>query len=346
MAFGGYSYNTFDPKSIKDFGGYRNGGQDRTTGKRVKSVFKTDQVIHIWAQRTQTFGKNGKGNVFFEGDRLFDYGHHFCLGQFVTNAAGELAVLLNADSYGPTTSEHQGQTARAVPHGIPTFTIPKAGYESYSNNLDLEKSIQQYADRATDYAGKAKRARKEWSKDTFTARAASLVKEAKDFAEFFGIPAPEMNLDSLVIAAEESRKRVAAETKRREQEARQRSTAAFAEWQSGERDQCPYEWQRDEHGGVRMRIRGDILETAQGAEVPLAHAVKAFRFLKRCKERGEAWERNGHTIRVGHFVIDKIEPNGNFRAGCHYFTWEQVAIAAKAAGVFDLTPADTREKTA
>ena len=84
-----------------------------------------------------------------------------------------------------------------------------------------------------------------------------------------------------------------------------------------------------------MRIRGDTLETSQGASVPLAHAIKVFRFVKLCRERGQAWHRNGKTVRVGHFQVDSIDAAGNFKAGCHDFTWPEVERVARLAGVAD-----------
>lgn len=90
-----------------------------------------------------------------------------------------------------------------------------------------------------------------------------------------------------------------------------------------------------ESGGAAMRVIGDVLETSHGASVPLAHAVKAFRFIKLCREKGETFHRNGRTIRVGHFQVDSIDSEGNFRAGCHSFTWPEIERVAIAAGVFD-----------
>ena len=96
-----------------------------------------------------------------------------------------------------------------------------------------------------------------------------------------------------------------------------------------------------ESGGAALRVRGDSLETSHGASVPLVHAVKAFRFVKLVRERGTAWERNGKTIRVGHFQIDRIDANGDFVAGCHRFTWPEVERVAALAGVADEAPDDS-----
>ena len=96
-----------------------------------------------------------------------------------------------------------------------------------------------------------------------------------------------------------------------------------------------------ESGGAAIRIKGDQLETSHGASVPLEHAIKAFRFVKLVRQRGTPWERNGKTIRVGHFQIDRISAEGDFTAGCHNFTWPEIERAAALAGVADATPDDS-----
>lgn len=94
-----------------------------------------------------------------------------------------------------------------------------------------------------------------------------------------------------------------------------------------------------ESGGAALRIKGDLLETSHGASVPLAEAVRAFRFIKLCREAGREWKANGQRIRVGSFHVDWIDSAGNMKAGCHNFTWPEIARAAVAAGVIN-APAD------
>lgn len=94
---------------------------------------------------------------------------------------------------------------------------------------------------------------------------------------------------------------------------------------------------RDDAGA----IVGGTLETSQGANVPLTHAVKAFLFVKRCREAGKAWSRNGVTVRVGHYQVDRIEADGSFQAGCHRFSWAEIARLAAELGVFDAPASDS-----
>jgi hypothetical protein len=132
---------------------------------------------------------------------------------------------------------------------------------------------------------------------------------------------------------------IAENTKRRELE-REREKLAAAErialWYAGERVGSVYFDAAT--GGAALRIVGDTLQTSHGAEVPLAHAIKVFRFVKLCRDKGETWMRNGKTIRVGHFQVDSVAADGSFVAGCHAFTWPEIERVAKAANLFDVTP--------
>jgi hypothetical protein len=87
-----------------------------------------------------------------------------------------------------------------------------------------------------------------------------------------------------------------------------------------------------------LRIKptdSDIVETSMRAEFPLAHAVKAFRLIRRVAERGEAWESNGHSLHVGHFTISRIGEDGTTYAGCHRIPWVEIERFARKIGIFD-----------
>lgn len=142
--------------------------------------------------------------------------------------------------------------------------------------------------------------------------------------------------------AEREREERRLERERTDKERAERQAVARADWLAGRPavySQLGHDWSRED-GTPFLRVYDGKLETSWGAEVPLAHAVKVFRFVKLCRERGQAWHRNGKTIRVGHFQVDSVSANGDFTAGCHRFTWAEVERVARAAGVFE-QPADS-----
>lgn len=118
---------------------------------------------------------------------------------------------------------------------------------------------------------------------------------------------------------------------------RARMAGDIAAWFAGEKDYLRFD---AETGGAALRVKGDMLETSHGAEVPLAHAIRAFRFLKLCKERGQGWDANGHSLRVGQFTIEHVEPDGSFKAGCHRINWPEIERIARQLGILEAAPSD------
>ncbi len=143
------------------------------------------------------------------------------------------------------------------------------------------------------------------------------------------------------IAKREASRAKAKATKDRRERLRYHGTPAErrAEWNAGASlDVLHHSERTDGHGGALLRVKGKRLETSQGATVPLAEAIKVFRFVKLCRDRGEGWRRNGARVRVGAFNVDTVEPSGDFNAGCHRINWPEIVSAATMAGVLDLAP--------
>jgi hypothetical protein len=148
--------------------------------------------------------------------------------------------------------------------------------------------------------------------------------------------------------ARQARAQERAEARARERMERERETRES--WLAG--DKAARFYGRDAQGGAYLRAVGverddsgaitcGTLETSQGANVPLAHALRVFRFLKHCRETGTPWHRNGRTIRVGFYQVDAVDSDGSFRAGCHRINWPQVEALAVRLGVADLAPDST-----
>lgn len=158
-------------------------------------------------------------------------------------------------------------------------------------------------------------------------------------------------LRPMVAQAQDARTARAQErAEARERERLERERANREAWLAG--DKAARFYGRDALGGAYLRavdvtrddsgaIKGGTLETSQGAQVPLAHALRVFRFLKHCRDTGTPWHRNGRVIRVGFYQVDSVDADGSFRAGCHRINWPQVAALAERLGVADLAPDST-----
>lgn len=67
-----------------------------------KVLRNTDEVIHVYAQQTQSEGRNQSGSIFFEGTKIYSYGYHYLLGEFIDKET----ILINDKGYSVTTSKH------------------------------------------------------------------------------------------------------------------------------------------------------------------------------------------------------------------------------------------------
>lgn len=92
----------------------------------MKTVFNRDMVAHVWANRSQHYGRTSSGNFYFEGPTLYSYGSHYVVGHFMPDAYerdGRPLVLLNSGSASMTTSRHQA-AARMALAGVSRLEVP------------------------------------------------------------------------------------------------------------------------------------------------------------------------------------------------------------------------------
>tara|TARA_R100000908_G_scaffold65032_1_gene51327 strand:- start:595 stop:1428 length:834 start_codon:yes stop_codon:yes gene_type:complete len=70
----------------------------------MKKVFSSNaDCIHTFAQRSQDEGRTPTHSVYFHGDKIYSYGSHYLLGEFINN--GE-AIIINDIGYSNSTAKH------------------------------------------------------------------------------------------------------------------------------------------------------------------------------------------------------------------------------------------------
>ncbi len=290
-----------------------------------------NQVAHAWAHQT---GRQTKGhNMFYVGDTIYSYGYHYAIARLITMTSGECVVLMNSNGYSVSTNKHKSIVSRAVSH----LTIIEVPYVLATNAEACQANFEYLVKSAADWVAKARRAR--LYGDSYLSRALGFIRDANEYNRLFALGFSTVTLEGLSgfteEIAEKARMTLLARARQREEEeaARHAREAVKREaWLAGESNGF---YGRDRAGGAYGRIVGDKLQTSLGADVPLSHAIRVFRFVKLCRERKEGWRRNGKTIRVGHFHVDSVDAHGNFMAGCHSFNWPEVERLARLAGVYD-----------
>lgn len=95
----------------------------------MATVFDNHMTAHVWAQQIQKGGRSHNGNFYFEGQSIYSYGTHFCIGYVLHPAPKQdtpRVYLVNSDSSSKTTNgKHRPATHRATPqrsHSVPSLT--------------------------------------------------------------------------------------------------------------------------------------------------------------------------------------------------------------------------------
>lgn len=83
---------------------------------RIKTVYETSMVAHLWANRHGVAIRNPGGNLSAASGRLYSYGHHYVIGAFLDQPekGGKPLILWNAHSYSSTTNKHKSYAWRAL----------------------------------------------------------------------------------------------------------------------------------------------------------------------------------------------------------------------------------------
>ena len=286
----------------------------------MKKVFSSvREAIHIFANDPAREGRSS--SVSFNNGILFSY--NTAIGEHVTNANGESVLIINNKNYSVTTSKQQGFLRYAANH-LNCIYIDHVGYNAQSlrpshngenwQGLSVADLISNYEREAAENLAKASRARK--NGDSYRAAAYNGLKELKTYLEFFGIAYEAGDLSTLEADAIKADKIYREEKRKREAERKAAQAEALEAWRKGEDKRNYFEV-------TALRIKGDIIETSRGANIPLDHAIKAWPLLSRIIKSGETFYPQGHAIHLGHYTISRADKN-QLVVGCHNIPMSEV----------------------
>jgi hypothetical protein len=324
----------------------------------TKHVFNGAMTAHVWAQLSQDNGRSSHGNISFSGPRLFSY------AALIAVILPEKDVTLFAERYehySVTTSKHMNY-ARQAARTTHKITVPFIGdhYTPISANqhgANLLWLVTQF----TEHTAKCKRMRDYG--DYEVNQLQRLAQKAQLYAELFDLPPPAFDVAATQQEIIEHHAKLAAKradpkyaAKREKERARRaeleltKNVRAIERWRSGEDNYLQWDaggrrnnWRNRQSAPTLMRLSrdGTEIETSLGARFPTEHGKRAFRLIQQCRAAAQSWQRNGHTIHLGNFALDRIEPNGNVKAGCHTVAWEEIERMAGLLGLLNTEESKT-----
>lgn len=303
----------------------------------MKRVFNShSQVCHVWAQQTQSEGR--AGNIFFNGTEIFSYGRHF-LAAKVHTVKGKRVALVNSWRYSPSTGKHLSEIRGALRGLMPFF-------ES-SDVCDLRKASKELdATAQGTIASALKRIRivNQRGIDCEFESITEAFKETNELRKLLGkaqIKPKKLDLDKVRAHLEKRLARyhelnTPEMIEKRAQESARRS-ARQAELVMEKQAESIRKWRNGESVHVYnlphelLRIKGDIVQTSRGAEVPLSAARQLYRAIKAGQDvRG---------LEVGHFTVTSVTPVGDdrlVRIGCHSILLSEAARCLDRSPILEL----------
>lgn len=85
----------------------------------MKTVFRSEEIAHIWANRGAPYGRS-PGNLSFDGDAIKSY--VTVIGRRITHK-GKEAYILDRASFSVSTSKSQGRVCGALPESAKVFHV-------------------------------------------------------------------------------------------------------------------------------------------------------------------------------------------------------------------------------
>jgi hypothetical protein len=315
----------------------------------MKTVFDNRQCAHVWAQRSQPYGRSG--SMKFEGDVLYSYQTPIAAFHDIVGVAMNIKVVLIAsETFSVTTSSKHMPAARRAVTNFRTFTVP---YIRANSAADHKANLAYLVAKFWKEADRLKRARDVWGSPYLQLE--PIERDIRAYAQLFGGLEVPNDINSIFVdntiaalraelgaknntpAKIAAHARAAAKREAAEQAKREAIAAAqgdrLREWLAGAST-----WLTDltlsVNGGAYLRIRGDLVQTSQGASVPVADAKRVIGHIRAVMHK--PWGGPPHYpkgLGVGAFTVERVDMNGDIKAGCHFIEFSEIDRIGKLLGV-------------
>ena len=291
----------------------------------MKRKFNTiEDCIHTYAQFSQDQGESG--NVFFYGNTLYSYGHHFPLAHRTTNDKGENCILLNGRTYSNSTTRHQHITSSATRHYNKIVSFGMNQDTKYGTSVSTEEHQRNETHYIREFETIARNLATARKPAKYIEQARSLNDQFFVYANFFGLtPSQEYQqaYQQATEVSEELKTKVKAQQaeilkrkKEREAEEAKEYAVKVQEWITGERQSLSPRPKID-----ILRRSGDQVETSQGVKMTIQEAKAIYLQLVRKELKA------GDKVLTG-YTVSKV--NGTVSIGCHTFETEYLLNFGKS----------------
>lgn len=153
----------------------------------MRKFVSSHEIARLWAHQSQPEARCPSA-MSFRGKDFYSYAT--IIASIATNPKGEKAFLLNDWKYSITTTRHQSDVRRAIPHGATVFLIPGPPFRNPS------QSVPAWHVRLEVKLETALKSRQP-KKSRLLGEVEADLSELRKYGEFFEIADP--NINSLIV---------------------------------------------------------------------------------------------------------------------------------------------------
>ena len=106
----------------------------------MKTVFTNSEIVHIFNEQNQNKGRTSSGSMYFYNNKIYSYGSHYLLAEFLDNDT----IMINNKGYSSTTGKHISLITSATRNRKQYF-INETDYKIVNQNIKeyLNKLVRQ-----------------------------------------------------------------------------------------------------------------------------------------------------------------------------------------------------------
>lgn len=258
----------------------------------MKTVFTNSQIVHVFNAQSQNYGRSC--NMFFYDNRIYSYGYHYLLGEFIDNNT----ILINNKGYSNTTSKHIALITNATRDKKQYFTEQvdtKRVYENiynWINKLPRASKNKDFYISQIDYTFKKYFEFLDYTKKPIHENTFEHSKILDIKKEFYS------NLDNLQETIKEQQRKA-------KEKAKKEIEQKLKDWKSLE-----INYFRNNTGKDYLRLNGEFIETSQSVKIPINEAKRLLKLIDSKNIVGQRVDERfivksfGSILRVGCHNID------------------------------------------
>lgn len=289
-----------------------------------KTLSDRQEVAHYWANKVQSEGK--ARNVFFVGDKIYSYGHHFCIARHVPGF-----VVFTTAGYSSSTGQHKSIVSSACAH-IPRVYCNDPSGSAHNNKAaalrKVENALIEGEKKGIRESTREKcKAQALQYAETFNAYLAALPK-----IERTEKPINTAKLDQFRAAMLRQEKREAKAREKAKIEQAEKEREYLADWRS---DLTMYT-QNMRNLTAALRLNGDNVETSHGANIPVSDALRLWPVILRVKTGSKDYEPG---MPIGAYRLTQIKTDGSIVVGCHNIAFSEIEAIAEKLGLLETVEA-------